>query len=295
MFLRRKFIPTLIALSTTALLAACSSDSNDDDNTDYIEQDISISFMGHTGADHVMCGMTASNMGTGAASGMVTDFRVFVHDVTLIDEDGEEFIITQTDNDFQTARLTLLDFRDRSDCTQMSGETNPAYNSEVIGTFQAPEGTLISAIKFGVGVPFELNHANPLTADAPLNSSGMQWNWQGGYKHMRIEGKFDSQPYVFHLGSTGCDGEPQSGGTTACSNNNRPTITLTEFNPDMQAVVIDVQALTEDTELDADGGAKCHSQMDNAVCSEQFNALGLSHNGTTSNGQTVFSLAMKHN
>src|SRR5262245_40321481 len=44
-----------------------------------------------------------------------------------------------------------------------------------------------TGIRFSIAVPFDLNHANPLTASAPLNRAELFWSWQSGYKFLRFE------------------------------------------------------------------------------------------------------------
>ena len=41
-------------------------------------------------------------------------------------------------------------------------------------------------LNFELGVPFEQNHTNPLTAQAPLNVSEMFWSWQLGHKFFTL-------------------------------------------------------------------------------------------------------------
>ncbi len=59
-------------------------------------------------------------------------------------------------------------------------------------------------MRFQLGVPFDVNHLNPLTQPSPLNDSSMFWVWQTGHKFARIELQSEADNWVFHLGSTGC-------------------------------------------------------------------------------------------
>ena len=69
-----------------------------------------------------------------------------------------------------------------------------------------PEGKF-RAIRFGLGVDKERNHADPAQwpAGHPLNPAlnNLHWNWQGGYIFAAIEGRYrkgDELPgYVYHL------------------------------------------------------------------------------------------------
>jgi len=57
-------------------------------------------------------------------------------------------------------------------------------NSTLTGT--APQGDY-TGISFEVGVPFELNHADPTLAAPPMNLTSMFWNWRAGYRFMRVD------------------------------------------------------------------------------------------------------------
>jgi uncharacterized repeat protein (TIGR04052 family) len=76
--------------------------------------------------------------------------------------------------------------------------------ASVRGALSGGEAVEYRALRFTVGVPFDLNHANPLTAAAPLDRGDMFWTWQSGYKFVRADFTVDGQASSFHLGSTGC-------------------------------------------------------------------------------------------
>tara|TARA_B100001059_G_scaffold109412_1_gene109275 strand:- start:29647 stop:30414 length:768 start_codon:yes stop_codon:yes gene_type:complete len=59
-------------------------------------------------------------------------------------------------------------------------------------------------LSFTLGLPFAINHQNPLTAISPLNFSEMFWSWQLGYKFLRLDMQGPDYGWAFHLGSTGC-------------------------------------------------------------------------------------------
>ena len=84
-------------------------------------------------------------------------------------------------------------------------------------------GGQYKAIEFELGVPFDLNHANPLAAPPPLNVASMFWTWQTGYKFLRLDVGTD---WSFHLGSTGCVSESAVRPPEVCHRPNRSTIRL---------------------------------------------------------------------
>ncbi len=140
----------------------------------------------------------------------------------------------------------------------------------------------LKAIEFDIGLPFELNHAYPLQAQAPLNYSPMFWSWQQGYKFLRIDAKSQKQSWVFHLGSEGCRSSsmmrpPQE----ACERVNKVTYRL---NLDGEQAVSEINMHISLDELmkipagDVDGDVDvfCTGKyQDNPQCREIFSRLGM--------------------
>lgn len=62
----------------------------------------------------------------------------------------------------------------------------------------------ISALSFDLGLPFAINHANPLQQPAPINRADMFWSWQLGHKFLRLDMRSGDHNWGFHLGSIGC-------------------------------------------------------------------------------------------
>lgn len=284
--MRINFYTLSIFLLASLGLTSCNGGSSSD------AKQVEISFLPYVGADPWTCGNALSNLGTTNETGEITDFRLYIHEVTLISDADDEYPVNLKNNDWQTAGVTLLDFANKAGC---DGETK-ATNMKAIGSYKAPADTLITGIKFSVGVPFDLNHANRLEAESPLNIASMNWNWQGGYKFVRIEATIaDTKAYLFHLGSVGCDGDPGTGGTTGCTYENVPQIELSGFDIDESAVKIDFQALIQDTDLSGSGPFNCHAMAAEAdICEGAFDNLGLDfYDGSgvipqATTGQTVF-------
>ena len=60
----------------------------------------------------------------------------------------------------------------------------------VNGYVNVPEGLdelneSLMSLSFNIGVPFAINHQNPLLQESPLNDSSMFWAWRNGYKFVR--------------------------------------------------------------------------------------------------------------
>lgn len=249
---------------------------------------VEIQFAAKVGAEPFVCGTTYDNLGANASSLELSDFRFYVQDVELKSSDGQYVPVTlDTEaNIWQTGNVTLLDFEDG--CTDLG--TAP-MNSVVAGT--VPEGTY-DGIRFLMGVPFDLNHENPAVAEPPLNLSSMQWNWQGGYKFLRIDsGNLSMTDWRMHLGSTACDGDPVGGGTTACGNPNRPEVELATFDPATDTVVADFAALVDGAALDVnqpETQVGCQSAPADGDCAVLFDNLGLPFGGSPAGTQSFFSV-----
>lgn len=141
-------------------------------------------------------------------------------------------------------------------------------------------------------MPFAQNHQDVTSAPAPLNVSGLFWDWQSGYKFAKIEGKSTGLPtgYLIHVGSTGCDGDSK-GNVTTCTSPNMSDVALTGFDPAKNAVVADLASLTATSDLDhntAMTAPGCMSFPDDPECTALFTKLGLPYGGTSAPKQEFF-------
>lgn len=125
------------------------------------------------------------------------------------------------------------------------------------------------ALKFSLGVPFSLNHDNPLIAPSPLNVSEMFWSWQLGHKFLRLDSHSD---FAFHLGSTGCKSDSKlRAPSKPCDKPNRFDFILESFDPN-QAIIFDLSRLLEGVSMTT----SCMSEQDNPNCQKLF--YNLKHN-----------------
>lgn len=202
---------------------------------------------------------------TGSA---LSDLRFFVSAVQAIRDDGVAVeLVLQTDGQWQQADLALLDFEDG---TGACDNGTPATNTVLRGTL--PAGNY-RGLLFTVGVPFELNHRDPLLAAAPLDDTAMHWHWRAGYKFMRAGIRTSDDGFWIHLGSTGCEGTVQN--ITGCRYPNRVEVLLPEFVPGDDSVVVDLTALLEQTNLLDTDATDCSSGPAEQSCEAPFRALGL--------------------
>jgi uncharacterized repeat protein (TIGR04052 family) len=276
----KKLVMLGIAFSLAAVGCGDSEDGTD-------AQEVSINFDAVVGTDPFVCGNTYEDLGANGSSLQISDFRFFVQSLELRSAGGDYVPVALAENEWQAEGAALLDFEDG--CNDLG--TAPT-NGSVTGT--VPAGSY-DGIRFQMGVPFEANHDNPATAPSPLNLTSMQWNWQGGYKFLRIDsGNFSMFDWRMHLGSTACDGDPVSGGTTSCGAPNRVEVELESFDPASDVVLADFAALVAGAVLDQNQDETpfgCMAGPTDGDCAALFENLGLPFGGADPSGpQTFFSV-----
>jgi len=247
-------------------------------------QRVELSFAAVVGDEPFVCGEEYSNLGTTGASLVLSDFRFYVQDIELKNSAGDWVPVRLDDNKFQNNNVALLDFEDG--CGAMG---NPDLNDSVLGSVPAGD---YAGLRFEMGVPFAMNHVNSATAPSPLNVSTLFWNWQGGYKFLRIDsGQFSETDWRMHLGSTGCDGDAMTGGVTACANSNRVQVALDTFVVASNTVVANYAALVEGANLGEDLAADpgCMSKPPDTDCGPLFKNLGLPFGDSDGGTQQFFS------
>lgn len=261
-----------------------TSDSTGQDSTgEPAEIDVSIQFAARVGEQEANCGQVYEGIGASGASIELLDLRLFVSNVRLVDDRGTETPLTmEDDGEWQLEGSALLDFEDGS--AGCSENTTAVTNTTLRGT--VPESTY-TGIRFDVGLPFEQNHLNADEAPPPLNTTAMFWNWAAGYKFAKIDITNDNEApgnrWNLHLGSQGCDNGdagPTVPPTEPCSRPGRPAIALDGFDPLSGTVVLDLAAVYDGVDVNADTpmtAPGCMSFMpDVNECTDLFPNLGLS-------------------
>jgi uncharacterized repeat protein (TIGR04052 family) len=157
---------------------------------------------------------TAVELRFDAAGGTtLRSLQFYVYGIELLDERGLSHPLQISTN------LALVD---------LAGNAEIPRATSVSGTLDTSTSTNYRGIRFTVGVPFELNHANPLKAAAPLDRGDLLWTWQTGYKFLRADFVVDGTEASFHLGSTGCSSASALRPPSApCAQPNRLRIELT--------------------------------------------------------------------
>lgn len=248
-------------------------------------QPVIVSFAALLGQKEARCGQKYSGLGKGGSATLeLSDLRFYVHDLRLVDQSGTEVPVTLTaDKKWQNQSVALIDFEDKSGACTGTTETN----TEVRGT--VPAGSYKwQGLRFRLGVPFALNHADVAKAESPLNLSSMFWSWQSGYKFLRLEGEVTgSAGLVVHIGSTGCQ-KDAAGIVTSCQSPNRPEVSLMGIDPQKSKVVLDLAKLLADSDLTQSKGTECMSGPGNADCAPLFSALGLAYGTSPAVTQKIF-------
>jgi uncharacterized repeat protein (TIGR04052 family) len=196
-------------------------------------------------------------------SGSVHRLQFYVHDVALLDGHGGIHSVAINDSaPWQNSRVALLDLADSKAAAPRAMIEGRAGGERYTG------------VRFSVGVPFDLNHANPLTAAAPLDRSDMFWTWQSGYKFLRVDLSGAEHEAAFHLGSTGCSSQsalrpPQQ----PCAQPNVIRVELTGFDPTSATIQVradDIVAALANAEQRA-----CTGNYASSGCAAAFEATGL--------------------
>ncbi len=218
------------------------------------------------------------------------DFRFYVSNVRLLSADGGERPYTLKDDGvWQGEQVGLLDFEDAA--AQCSNGGTSATNAQLSGE---ATGGAYTGVRFTLGLPFELNHRDATVAQAPFNSSALFWNWQGGYKFVRIDGNTTGLPngHNVHLGSSGCINDPlMPDKVTSCAFPNRVEITLENFNLATQVVVEDYGALVKESNLDVNAAMSapgCMSTNTDPDCATIFQNFGLPFGSSDAGVQKFF-------
>ncbi len=280
------------AFCSLVALASCG-DSSAESN----EVEISMNFSAVVGGKDADCN-TDYVVGTKDTTAKLADARFFISNIELKSSDGTWESVALNTNDWQYNDVALLDFEDGKDACKDSG--TPEMNKSIIATVRS--GTYTD-LRFSLGVPFELNHIDNATAPAPLNTPGMFWVWQGGYKFARVDWLVtggEVPRFNTHLGSTGCESAAKTTPPQArCKNPNMPTFELPISDFKNISVAFDLETLIAKTDMSAntiDSPPGCMSSpMDGSDCEGIFDTLGMSFTSGTCedncSGQTAFTAA----
>jgi len=190
--------------------------------------------------------------------------QFFIHSVEVKTSQNDWQPWLMKTNSYQSANVALLG----EICNELKKQSN--WELELI---PLAESENITDIRFTLGVPFSLNHLNPLTQASPLNVSSMFWGWRGGHKFMRIELASKNDDWLFHLGSTGCKAlSPVRAPKAECLQPNRIIVSLPFTNENSN---IDINLAVLFNELELTRKNSCQSSPDKESCKVLFENIGL--------------------
>lgn len=247
-------------------LSCCEEGNSEEESSAPVE--VEISFEVRVGELPFQCGETFEEVGASASSLTFTDLRFFVHDLSLINSNGDLTPLVLTEDDvWQRDQVALLDFEDGCE------NGNGVLNTSVKGVL--PAGSY-EGVQFSVGVPAALN--SPETAlegrGSPLNLSAMFWSWRSGYKYLRLD--TDLSSFRIHLGANACESD------FVCAEPNIATFTLEGYQADRDLISLDLKTLLQDSDLteNTEGTAPgCMGQSDDPDCVGIFNHFNLGEEG----------------
>lgn len=248
---------------------------------------VAVAFRAVVGDEPYACDRTYEGLGLDGGSYVAEDFRLYLHDVRLVTEAGEEIPVALTpDGRWQDADVALLDFETR--CLDGTPETNEVVRGRAR---LAPDDEVV-ALRFRLGVPAARNHLLAASQPAPLNVSGLFWGWQAGYQYLTVLGTTGAGLSVFMLGATECTGDARMG-TRVCARGNRPDVELPVAGLaalETGVVVADVAELYAGVHTMMDGGSVlgCESLASDPECGPMFAAVGLGPDGSALGAQTFF-------
>jgi uncharacterized repeat protein (TIGR04052 family) len=225
-----------------------------------------------------------TTLGCSDTNPALSDLRFFVSEIELLDEQGRAHALTLSDElQWQQTDLALIDLENgKQGCVNGTSDVF-AY---LVGSL--PPGSY-KGLRFTVGVPFARNHANPLTAEAPLDNPAMHWHWRSGYKFLRAGIRTTEDSFWIHVGSAGCEGTVRN--ISGCRFPNRVIVSLDGFVPGQDTVAIDMKALLAGTSLTDALPSDCSSGPPETSCIAPFAALGINfESGERTGRQQVFSV-----
>jgi len=278
-----------------AMLAAGCGGSTSGTST----SDVTLKFAAMAGEQTAECGQMLMDMGATKASAQLMDMRLYISDVKLIPSDGGAPVplVLGADDTYNSTTpegaVTMLDFENGTGMCKEDGDSGT--NTAISGTVAAGK---YDGVEFTVGVPEALSHSDPTKASAPINLTAMSWDWQAGRKFTKIElagpmdgaGKWTEKAFMFHLGSTGCTGNPAAGETTTCAHPNRAKVVLNGFDPDTNTIAIDLAKLVQNVDItrNKSGAPGCMSAPDDPECEATLAAMAIDWKADgTGSGQVV--------
>lgn len=282
-----------LALASAFLLASCGSDSEStvEENTPF-----TLDFTAKSAGETITCDTVHNQFGTEELHAVsVSDLRFYVSNIKFYNEENEEVSIELDSNDFQRHSeqgfVGLVDLTSNTSgaCADDALGGTERTNSGISGTIIAGSGT-VASVSFDVGVPQAVMKeviATNSQEDAPTPLNELYWSWASGYRHFLMNFTIENTADIagkglLHLGSRDCGGD----GLLAleekdtCDFVNTPKVSISNFNPANDTIVLDVDAMLSNVQFAATGDevtptVSCHSNPMQSDCAAIFENFGL--------------------
>lgn len=170
--------------------------------------------------------------------------QMYISNVELKDTDGIWQSWPMKVTNYQHSNVALIGENCRDNIVKNDVLNADDKNANWQISFEyTPDLSIMTAIRFTLGVPFSINHLNPISQNSPLNDSSMFWVWQTGHKFLRFEMVSGVENWLFHLGSTGCASPSvMRAPEQACLQPNRVNVEL-PFNKNSNVIYFDIAQL----------------------------------------------------
>jgi len=189
----------------------------------------------------------------------IRDFSVYLSQIEYQNTAGEWHKVTLDVNENSSSKVVLL----TPECSKKAN----GYNWQILTKNNIEQW---QKVKFTLGVPFELNHENPIFQKSPLNVPSMFWVWRTGHKFLRLEMESKKGDWLFHLGSVGCQAK------SAVRAPEKPCQFPNTFSYEIELekanqFKLDVGVLLNGIVLNTDNS--CKSSHENSTCLKLFENL----------------------
>lgn len=255
---------------------------------------VTIDFEALVGGAPFGCDKSYDGLGSSQATAVFNDFRIYLHDVRLIDAAGQAQPVALEQNGVsQLEDAVLLDFEDGT--ANCSDKGTRETNHKVVG--EVAQGDYVG-IAFKVGLPPELNHSDTAAMPSPLDLQTLTWGWNAGRVFTTIDLRntpASGEPgasFPLHVGSTRCTGNALGGEPVTCMRPNVAAIELTGFDLETSKITVDPAAVLSAVAIDGPGGG-CMSTVGDPECEALYPKLGVDPTTGASSGatQTLFAVA----
>lgn len=194
----------------------------------------------------------------------IEQFQFFISDIAVASSNLHWQNVDLTVNSSQANNTVLVGTNCQSSRSSKQLESN---NNWTINFDSPLPNNDIQTLRFTLGVPFSVNHLNPISQKSPLNMPSMFWVWQTGHKFMRLELKSKNEQWLFHLGSVGChSASVMRAPSQPCRYPNTFTFEVPVDAEKGNELVLNIDLSKLLTSVELEQTTSCQSQPDNPHC-----------------------------